>query len=839
MPTPRSSPRTALRAARQHRTASTSPRTAVASANVPRAPSKAAKAAAAKPARTATARAWDLRTQAMVFRPTGRILDAFKPKSPLQRLIDNPPSLAGQATRFSDGRNIKVVIAHVRDAVGNTAPGVLVQLRSQDDDTLLDHTRTNRKGIAVLRFPMLESFSGDLPAAVVQVLGPDLLETLPVVPVDGAQYALAEAVVPALPAALAGDPGDPYTRIPADFTPDMCDAMDRILGDWDDPLLENLDAPDDFRSRRTRLIKRFIVPRVGEEKDPYGAPKRYLVHMRQEWMFLGYTLGELQEVEGLDPGQVLDETTRTATRTTSRIARSAVNDFQQTLAEVQDTLSRASSVDTLVDVATSLHASTDAGASLRVSGGGGFLGIPGLFGVGGGAASTSTRAWLRNSVLTNATTRTSTDTSLMVNSMLRSAQTRVNRTVRTAANTLRSLTGQVVSSVDQVSPLLSRVTNLLRWTVYENYAVCTRVEDVVELQAIEVLEEQKPGDLFSAEDIVEYQPYLEPWLLHPDLRGRFTSIRRAVEHRRAAERPVTAIRFTVDHACQWVGADLRIRCAGEDIVIPLRPRTRSASGYLRFPEPVDEEDLGAAELELTLRSDRIGIPGLPFDRMRATVTRIRMTYGPGLHDAESFDGLTVTGDAPLDRADVPLRVPTPHVFPEHDPLYLHINRNPRHYLGVLLQAALELPSLRDDCRLIRDLFPGDHPVWRLPIAGFEGDRILVVGDVGEKDRFAKRLREDRGAGTVVQIAAPGAYSEALQGLLQLTDAAGQIHPQLLPTPAPRMPPLALVDLQGRTLQVLEGDAVRSFTSAADGVDGDGATGATDGITEGVPVPGTP
>lgn len=763
----------------------------------------------------------------MVLRlPTSFTQALSTDRSALRRLLDQPPALRGEATRFSDGRHIKIAIVLVRDLAGSTVAGIPVQLRTQDGNVLLDHTRTDRRGAAILRFPMKESFEGTLPDAAVHVVGPDLSEVLPVAFTGGAQYALVEAVLPALPEELLGEPGDPYTRIPADFTPELCDEVARILGDWDDPLMENLAVPTDFRSRRTRLIKRFVVPRLGDEKDESGLPKRYLVHLRQEWTFLGYTLGELQGVEALDPGQVVDETLRTVRRTTDTVSRFASNAVQETLATVQDTLSRVSSVDTLVNVATSLHTSTDAGTSIRVGAAGGFIGIPGLFGFGGGAAGASTSAWLRNSVLSNATTRTSTDTSLLVNSMLRSAQSTVNRTVRSAANMLRSLSQDATTATGQVSPLLSRVTNLLRWTVYENYAVCTRVEDVVELKAIRVIDETPPGRLFSAEDIVEYAPYFQDRLLDPALGGRFVALRRAVEMRQAATRPVTGIRFTVEHACQWAGADLRIRVGGEDVVVELRPGGRSASAFLHLPRPVGEDELGAAALELSLRTDRVRIPDLPFnfdealrERARAEVTRIRMEYvkGPGVHlpDADSLEGFVATVAAPVARTEVTLRVPPPHVFPESDPLYLHVNRNPRHYMGLLLQAALEIPSLRDDCRQIRELFgdPTSRAVWRLPIAGFEGDHILVVGDVAPSDAFAQRLAKDIGAGTLVQIAAPGAYSEALQGLLQLADAAGKIHPALIPLPPPQVPPIALVDLQGRAVQLIE-SATNGTTPAA-------------------------
>lgn len=797
--------------------------------------------------------------QPMDLRISPAILGAFRDKkSPLARLLDNPPSLRGEATQFSDGRKIRIVLALVRDVVGNAAGGILVELRRKDDNRLLDFTRTNDRGIAVLRMPMKESFTGDIPASVVQVLGVDLNEVLDVAFDGDAQSSLAEFILPALPSVGSGRAEDPFERIPADFTPELCDEVSRILGTWEDPLMENLGEPTDFRSRRTKLIKRFVVPRIGEEKDEFGGPKRYLVHMRQEWMFLGYTLGELQEVESLDPGAVIDETARTVSRTTNRVARSATDQLREAVQTAQNTLSRASSIDTLVDVATQLHSHTDTGTTVSAGASGWGFGIPGLFGIGEVGAEAGVETFVDTTLLTHATTRTSTDTSLQVNSMLRAAQSEVNRVVRTATSTVRSLTHVVNTATDQVSPLLSRVTNLLRWAVYENYAVCTRVEDVVELKAVRVVEEAEDGDLFTAEEVVEYQRFFERRLLDPYLRRHFRALRRAVDLRNNADQPVTGIGFTVDYNAVWCGADLRISVGGEDLVVPLVPGGRRTGGFIHFPTPIPEEELDQAEMELTFRSDRCeNVPNVPFvdlaemvrNAASVEVNRVQVRYqsapGANLRDAERVTGFRVTNDAPSDNLELPLDVPEPHVFPETNPLYLHVNRNPTYYMGLLLQAALRIPSLREDARQLRALGTDLEAVFRLPIVGFEGDHVLVVGDVQDGDAFAEKLRQDIGAGTLVQLAAPGAYSEALQGLLQLTDAAGRIHPTLEPPLPPQMPPLALVDVLGNTLQLVDSEgnpvtgisnAVTGTTSGATG--GSTGTGGTDsgGLTEDLPVP---
>lgn len=88
-------------------------------------------------------------------------------------------------------------------------------------------------------------------------------------------------------------------------------------------------------------------------------------------------------------------------------------------------------------------------------------------------------------------------------------------------------------------------------------------------------------------------------------------------------------------------------------------------------------------------------------------------------------------------------------------------------------------------------------MWQLPIVGFEGNRVLVILDPGDDDEEAQDLLADEGAATILQLAAPGAYAEALQGLLELTDlVAGKIHPALLPAPAPTVPTVGVVDLAG-------------------------------------------
>lgn len=85
----------------------------------------------------------------------------------LQKLLNKPPTLRGNATRKLDGRTIPIAIVLVRDEEGRTRPGVLVRL--EQDGELKDHTRTNARGIALLRFPRPRQ-PGDAVSGTLEVL---------------------------------------------------------------------------------------------------------------------------------------------------------------------------------------------------------------------------------------------------------------------------------------------------------------------------------------------------------------------------------------------------------------------------------------------------------------------------------------------------------------------------------------------------------------------------------------------------------------------------------------------------------------------------------------------
>lgn len=805
----------------------------------------------------------DLLPSMLTFRPkVDRFFtDQLKPDAELTGLLNNPPKLSAGATERMDGRRVRLALVVVADGAGSTRPGILVHLRQSG--RLVDRSRTDVRGVVLLRFsdtghahedhseaeseaegtirvfqPVGQPIDKDVkvPAGeqhtVVEVEIDDLLheddkvengEAEGDTPNDGGIVA---AVRSFGPLDLADNPLD---RLPADFTTALCSDLSTILGPPTDPILGLMAAggSSDFRTRRLPLIKRLTIPRIGLVPAD-GPPRRYLVRVRQEWTFLGYTLGELADVEALDPGQIVEETRRQVERVTSRATRQVDESVSQALATVTSTLNQLSSIDTLIRDATStstLLAASGFGpvAGAAVGGGIGAL-VGGPIGalIGGGIGAIVGGAFDAPNPVGTATTavsRTTTNTSLLVNSLVRQSQSRVNQAIRMLTSTARTVESQLTQAIDQVSPLLSRVTNLLRWIVYENYAVCTHVEDIVEVRDVRITALGNPAQpLFADADIVEYRRIFSPRLLEPRLRLHFDILERAIQQKRGAQMPIAAVAFDIDFSANIFGADLRVTIdpAGateESVPLTLRPGRSRASGRVRFTTPVPVDQIGQARLTLTLRTDIVDFPPFPFpfnpaDVLRGSVgvTRIRFRFESTpqfVREQVEHLGtdLLVSNDATTDDQTVPLEPPQPAIFTEFDPLFLHVNRNRAYYFGLLAQAALAEPGLRDNAPQLAS-FPYDHPLWRLPIIGFEGDRVLVIGDVDPEDPDVATFLEDEGAATIIQLAAPGAYAEALQGLLQLADAAGKIHPALIPLPAPVMPPLALVDLTGKQLQVV-------------------------------------
>jgi hypothetical protein len=786
----------------------------------------------------------------------------------LRRLLNRPPTLTDQATNKFDGRNIPIVLALVRDKQGRTRPGLLTRLLQNGE--LRDQSYTNARGMVLMRLPPRAPGTRDAVSGTLELLAEGLgaAVTQSVTVPAGHQHTVVEMILDELPeldAALApvadnitvttgdeeeDDAGNgaaattqpaltvgrlrvniqdnPLDRLPADFSTELCADLGKFLGATEDPILGMTGEGTDFRRRRIPLIKRLTVPRIGiNPPGDTNPPKRYLVRVRQQWTFVGYTLGEIANVEALDPGSIVDQTVENVQRVVERVSRSLDTVTSQSLDTTQASLSQASSIDALLQVSTSVSAMAGAAGFFLPSP------IP-IFG-GGGAARVSTTA----------TTRSSVNTSLMVNSGLHVAKSLINQAQRTVQSTMRDVQSTVTRAVGQVSPLLSRVTNLLRWTLYENYVVCTHIEDVVEVQSVPVTASLGAGTdvLFDDESIVEYRRVFEPVLLEPRLRPHFETLRRAVAQKRAATMPASVVHVTVDYAAVFARGTLRLRVNGEpDQFVTLRMGGSRATESVRLSIPVPMPLSGtpnpaiALQMELSVEPDYRQLPSfvtslgvLPEGSVSINGVRVRVESSPGntlemtREFGSDFRATTASGSSTVTQ-NISVRVPPPAVFTQGDPLFVHINQNRHYYFGQLVQAALADPALRDDAPQL-SIFNGEHDLWRLPIIGFEGHRALVIGDPDTSDPTVKAdlalFNADAGAATVIQLAAPGAYAEALQGLLKLDDALGKLHPKLLPLPAPVLAPvLPVTGLPGGTGGLLDG----GLTNGSGGTTGDGLLG---------------
>lgn len=761
-------------------------------------------------------------------RPSGKFLEALGGR--LSVLIDKPPKLQNKGTKAIDGRQQAVVLVILRDKQGATRSGIEVRLLDKDGKELLDRSRTDRNGSVLLKFPMplkarttaaegvLQLADGTNPVAVTvppfpkqHALVEFTLEALPPLPEPGLS-----ALAQSSPDPLRGD--NPLERLPRDFTTDLCDTITAVLPTVADPIFAGIAPGNDFRSQRTPRAIRLAIPRV--VADPINADgkqnRRFLVRVLQQWDFMGYTLGELASVEPLDPGSMLRETLSSVeqlSEAASRVAEQSSSSLNEVL---QSSLSQLSSIDTLVEVATNVDSRASAGIKAPGLGIGALIGGV-LGGVGGailggiaGAAIGGVGVGAGTNVSTNATTATNIDTSLEVNSRVQLARSIVNQAIRTVSSLLRQTQSAVSREIGRVSPLLSRVTNLLHWILYENYMVCSFVEDVFEIEEFQFRVAELPPDpdrpptdipvFFSDEDIVNYRRYFQPVLLEPQLASQFSILRNAIAQRLAGGQPITRIRFTVDYgtSSNSLAADLKLRVGGAELSLRLSPGRSRAQGTLFFA-PVLPSQL--ADLDIVMTSVALIQPisvlnlTIPAPAGSVAVNRILISFdGSTAADADQIFNrpLVVDNTTPIQTVTdfEPLTPQERSVDTTKNPLFRHVNINHTYYIGVLAQAALTVPSLRSDAPQLVN-FPYDHDIWRLPILGFEGDRVLILKDVDREDPdVVEMLENDIGAGTLVQLAAPGAYGEALKGLLsilnldptKLVDEGTLIHPALLPTP---------------------------------------------------------
>ncbi|MEA3200591.1 MAG: hypothetical protein QOE90_2019 [Thermoplasmata archaeon] len=752
------------------------------------------------------------------FSPTlrGEFVKRLEDPRALKPFIDRPAKLASHATIAMDGRKQPLVLVLARTQSGDPIPGVRVRLLQGSE--LRDETTTDKRGAALLLFPAMSGTKmADMqtPATPtdgrVEILqkGRSPITKHVAIPM-GKQHQVMELTLEApteIPIDSAPSTGiasnnlgnpltdNPLDRLPADFTTDLCQDLTKLLGPANDPILGQMGGDDqDFRKRRVPLVKRLVIPRIGESVNG-KPPRRYLVRVRQEWNFLGYTLGELTQVEPLDPGSILQQTTQAAEKLVSNATRSVDELVSRATDSVVNGLHSAGSVDAVTELATSVR-------TTAIAGGGGFFLPPFAFGGGGADAK----------VTATATSHSRVDTSLDVNSSMHAAKTLVNQATRLVQSTQRDLTNAVTSTLGKVSPLLSRVTNLIRWTMYENYMVCTHVEDVLEVESevIADLTQQGQAYLFTDEQIVDLRRVFEPNLLERRLAPHFDSLAAAVDVRRGANLPIVAVDVTLDYQVGLGGATVDVAVGEGTTSFVLRPGTTRATQTLRLNVPANANDITGAQLDLSLSTPQsifgpIAIPN------SAQVNRVTLGFvtASGYRRTLTIplgSTLSASGQPGTASATPAFSVPPPVVLTDADPLLVHVNHNKTYYFGLLCQAALVEPALRDDMPQF-DAFNGDHPIWRLPIVGFEGNRALIVKEADATDAEVKTLLADPGAATLIQIAAPGAYAEALQGLLKLAVDLEKIHPALLPPPAPVMPPLAIVDMTGKTIPVLGGNGM--------------------------------
>ncbi len=586
------------------------------------------------------------------------LIDLTKPLDPHSNswvggLIDRPATQQGSIDPPVDPRKLVHILAIVRDPLGNTLPGI--QVRLLDQDRVRDSTHTDARGLAIMRYPTNHPSESDkvgtleVPIGGVEATTRQVLFQIPA----GQHHTVVEINLEQLPTPT-GPAEDPLRRLPADFNTKLLEDVLRFLGPTRDPLLGR--DGESFASTRTPIIHRAKVIRVGPPSKDGGPPRRYVVSVRQEWTFLGYSLGEVQSIDGLVPGESMQEARRSLQDTLKEVQEAAAQSSSSTDMMMQRA---ARSVDTLVNsLENDMHQSLDSQSHVDSHVDTSVIHASISFGIASASytrtdVNTDIRTSLKEDLKIRTVETATTSATRVSNEQMRQSQRSINETVQRASRAKKRIQTLASSSLQKVSPLLSRATNLLEWSVYENYAVATFVEDVSEVVRYTVARAPDRGHLFNPQSIVEYYPIFLQDLIRPDLAPAFSHLRDRLE---------------VDE--------------------------------------IREKDLG------------------------------------------------------------------------HHPLVRHINSRRHHYLGLLLEAALDDPGLRNDAPQLRGL--RDSSLWRLPIIGFDGGDALILRDVHELDSYASQLREDPGAATIVQIAAPGTYMEALQGVLKLDDLEGRVHPALLP-----------------------------------------------------------
>jgi hypothetical protein len=685
----------------------------------------------------------------------------------LAKLIKQPALSPALATRAMDGRLVPIVFVTVLDDHFRPVAGAGLELRDAEGK-VVDRVASLTAGFGILRFPRrrprVEGTRGGVLAE-----GDDVTGTVHLL--DGSTELQRRAVrispsmqadqvefvrsIPRLPAQL--PPGDdPLAHLPTDFSEQACDLLigarsnglldPNMLTTRPDPLLSPPAGTATIVGDRLPLLRRLDVVRYA----PDGT--RYLVRLRQEWVLLTYTLGELAEVKALDPGAVLQSAAQVAAQV-STTAREAASVAKSTLTgTLQDSVSRLGSIDSIVR--TVQNTSVSAGAS------GWYIGIPGIIGYGSADADVNTNIDL--------TVSTNVNTSLLVNRIVQQVSTLVNEAISRVFSVAEGTQQTVTDVVNHLAPLVHQVTNALHWRVYEVYAVCTNVDAVYLIDDVPLF--TGPLADFTADEVLAYRPFFEPVLLDRTLAGAYDDLFRA-----AQLPPLTqvSVEITYDASFTFSFAGITAAVSGTPLLgVTVTPSTATQAGtagpmpgtsgvgrtillQVSFPAP------GLARGSSVTVTPTITSAPVAFVTPTLRITRVQVWIdqplgAPGfiVHTPPAGGGITVPIAGSSGTATV---------------LINHVNRNKHYYYGVLAAAAIFFPSLRSDVSALSGL---DPRLWQLPLLGMEGTTALLL-DPTASNVNVDTLLEDPGAGTLVQILAPGSYGEVLTGVLQIV---GQLHP---------------------------------------------------------------
>jgi hypothetical protein len=696
----------------------------------------------------------------------------------LAKLMDRPVLSPAFATRDMDQRLIPIVLAIVYDEGRQPLRGILLEL-TDDAGQVIDTTHTSDGGLGVLRFaarsprPPRRNMEGPrvTPLAgggdvtgTVHLIIPEMKEQKQNVVIHPDQQAARiefvinrkelSSVEPQFP------PGDnPLMRWPTDFSEQACDALilARTNGLLDQnplvagqtPLLSfPLGAEGGNNGYRIPLVRRLNIIRYGPDNE------RYLVQLRQEWVLLAYTLGELAQVQALDPGAVLQSANQLVNQVSSA-AREAIDTTKSTLSQtLQDAVSNLGSIDSVVHTVQNTSASAGGIA-------GGF-GIPGLFFIGGASVDASLNLDLR--------VDTNINTSLLTNRVVQQVSTLVNEAIAKAHAIAEGTQDTAMDVVNHLAPLVSQVANALHWRVYEVYAVCTNVDAVYHITPVSLFSD--PLTPFTADQVLAFRPFFAPALLDPTLLSAYDQLLQAAELT-----PLTQVTLEVTYDATFtfsigiVSATVSGTPTVTAVITPATatpaPGTGTTTGtsgigqkvliQINFPTP------GLARGSSVTATVTISATPPTFVTMSATIRRVQVWIDQPLSGPDFI----------IDSPPATFTVPIAGGSGAANVLLNHVNANLHYYYGVLAAASINVPSLRQDVDFLTPL--ATLGLYRLPLMGMEGTTALLL-DATQSTIDQTTLLDDPGAGTLVQILAPGAYGEMLAGLLQIP--VNLLHPLL-------------------------------------------------------------